>query len=117
MSDGYALPDYSRFADRIGIRPLLLAAAILLYAAAGSPTPDNPGIVEALIGALLLLAAEPGSAASIFHPRAPWRRAGQALALYGLSVPVIGGLAHGAGLTAILRDIIPFLFLLLPFFT
>ena len=107
------LPD---FAGRTGFRAAVLTTAILLYGAAGSPTPDNPGMVEALTGGLLILAAGPSAMASLLTPRAPWQKAALALALYGLTVPVLGGLANGSGVVAMLRDVIPFLFLLLPFF-
>jgi hypothetical protein len=105
-----------QIAGRTGFRVAALAAAIILYGAAGSPTPDNPGMVEALTGGLLILGAGPPAAASFLSPRAPWQKAALALALYGLTVPVLSGLVSGSGFAAMVRDLVPFLFLLLPFF-
>ena len=51
--------------DRIKSIPasfFFLAAAIVLYALFGSPTPDDPGAVEAAIGVLLILAVIWGGA-------------------------------------------------------
>jgi hypothetical protein len=55
--------------------------------------------------------------AAAFYPAgAAWQKAAQRLALYGLTIPVLGGLVCGASPAAMLRDIVPFLFLLLPLF-
>src|ERR1700761_2849400 len=80
-----SLPD---IIARTGFRRAALCIAIVLYGAAGSPTPDNPGWVEALTGALLIFAAGPPAAATLLSPRAPWQKAALALALYGLTVPL-----------------------------
>ncbi len=92
----------------IDARFAALAAALLLYGVTGSPTPDNPGIVEAIIGLLL--------AVSISFPVVGSRVAFWPLLALGMTVPL--GLAVYAGHSAdsILRDLIPFLFLCLPFF-
>lgn len=83
--------------------------------AAGSPTPDNLGLIEIFVGLLLILAT---TDLRLFQPRTaePWRGRAQAVMLYGLTVPVAAGLAMGAAPVAMLRDIVPFLFMLLPFF-
>lgn len=91
------------------IRFFAVAVALLLYGALGSPTPDYPGWVEALVGALLVLAVSIPAAASprmIFAP----------LLMFGMSVPLVTAFFAGYPLDDILRDLIPFLFLCLPFF-
>jgi hypothetical protein len=112
-------------ARRIALAPWLsasfasLAAALLIYACFGTPTPDRPGWAEAAIGLLLLAAVGPGRAfAAISLPRegALWRKAGWLLLLYGLTAPVAGGLIAGRGLGLMIRDIVPFIFMLMPLF-
>lgn len=96
-----------------------LCAAVLLYGAYGSPTPDSPGWTEAFIGALLLLAVSPAAAFRAIKPdfSAPfWRGAGQCLLVFGLAVPVALGAWNGHAPRMILRDLVPFLFMLLPVF-
>lgn len=95
-----------------------LPAAIMVYALWGTPTPDALGWPEIVIGLLLVLAAGLPQAAKALGPGdgEPWQRAGKALLVYGMSVPLLAGLAAGNDFTAIIRDLIPFLFLLLPLF-
>jgi hypothetical protein len=50
------------------------------------------------------------------HDAPQWLRPARLLLLYGLSVPLVVGLLQGHPLSLISRDIIPFLFLLLPLF-
>lgn len=97
---------------------MALVAALLLYAARGTPTPDAFGYVELTVAALLVLAAGPvgvGAALGAMQPFA-WMRAAQALLLYGLAVPVVVGLARGNDTGLMLRDVIAFVFLLMPLF-
>jgi hypothetical protein len=91
-----------------------LMAAILIYALFGSPTPDHPGWVEFIIGVLLVLAAGNGfiNAFKLSGEFLPLR----IFFLFGLSVPVITGLAHGYDMVFIARDGAAFLFLCLPLF-
>ena len=101
--------------------PLRLAAlltAILIYGAFSSPTPEALGPAEIAVGMLLFMAAGGPRVMAVFwqRPRAGWARAGQALLFYGLSVPVIVGLFSGSTAVAMVRDVIPFLFMLLPLF-
>lgn len=100
----------------ISFRAACVTAAFLLYALAGSPTPDHPGGVEAVIGAMLALAAgiAPGlSALRRVEPGAAWLGL---LMLYGLSVPVIAGIANGQATGVMLRDVLAFMFVLAPLF-
>lgn len=95
-----------------------LIAALLIYAARGTPTPDAFGIIEVAVALLLVVAAGPPGIMAATGAAQPmgWMRAGQALLLYGLSVPVITGLARGNDPMLMLRDVIPFVFLLMPLF-
>lgn len=102
-------------------RVYALLAAILVYAVAGVPTPDGIGAPEILVGVLLLTAA---GGARVLHALvretmpggAMWQAGARLLLIYGLTVPVLTGLANGHGPGLIIRDIVPFLFLLLPLF-
>lgn len=93
-----------------------LIAALLLYAARGTPTPESFGMAEALVALLLVAAAGPVGVMAALAPgqAMPWMRAAQGLLLYGLSVPVIVGLVRGNDPALMLRDVIPFIFLLMP---
>lgn len=94
---------------KIDARLAALIAALLLYGVAGSPTPDHPGWVEAVVGLLLLSAAR-------------WEAPQQArpgflmLFVWGMSVPVLLASYAGHQPATIMRDVIPFLFLCLPLF-
>ena len=103
----------------IPLRLIALFFAVLVYGCFGSPTPQNFGLVEAIVGGLLILSINPatvlrrvsgqdtiesGMVAAIF------------LLVYGLTVPLCGGFLAGNAPGLILRDIIPFLFMLLPVF-
>lgn len=96
-------------------------AALLLYASFSAPTPDQIGIAEGLvfIGLLAGMGAAGVMQAAGFRydevaPR--WLLPARALLIFGLSVPLIVGIAQGHGAALMLRDVIPFLFLLLPLF-
>jgi len=94
-----------------------LLAAIVIYAVSGTPTPDRAGAAEILIAALLVFAAGvAGVQALALRGGAPWQAAGRLLLAYGLCVPLFTGLIMGNSLTGIMRDMAPFLFLLLPLF-
>jgi hypothetical protein len=105
--------------DMASVRMGCFVLALAFYAFCGSPTPDDPGIVEIAVGALLVMACGFAGVcqAAIFEKSAPaWQSAAQALLFFGLSVPLVAGFAHGHSAVSILRDIIPFLFMLLPLF-
>lgn len=98
-----------------------LCAAILVYALCGEPTPPALGLPEMLVGLLLCVAVGFRSFARAVTPvrgdtHPFWFRAGQIFLLYGLSVPLVGAVMAGATPGNILRDIVPFLFMLLPVF-
>ncbi len=96
-----------------------LIAALILYALAGSPTPDSPGIVELLTGGLLVYAALPAVIGMIVSDRRSqprWQRTAFALLCYGMSVPLLAGVINGNAAAMMIRDLIPFLFFLAPLF-
>lgn len=99
--------------------PLCLLAAITLYGLAGSPTPDNPGIVELLIAALLVAAIGGGGLMRAISPHesgGPFLRALRILFLCGLFLPLLTGALRGNDPGLMLRDLAAFAFLGLPLF-
>lgn len=97
-------------------RAVALLAAVALYGCFGSPTPQGFGWPELATGLLLMAAAGPTGVAGACLGGQAWQRAGRALLVYGLIVPSVIGVARGHDATLILRDVIPFMFLLLPLF-
>ncbi len=101
--------------DRVfSFRFLSLLVALGLYAFASSPTPDNPGLIEIIIGLLLCIVAISGAWTMVLHVkemRNLWQSSGMVLMIYGLSVPLCLGLAYGQDTGLILRDMLPFLFM------
>ncbi|WP_435641095.1 hypothetical protein [Micavibrio aeruginosavorus] len=98
-----------------------LCAAILVYALWGEPTPPVFGWTEMVVGVLLAVAVGFRSFARAVtpvrgDPHPFWFRAGQIFLLYGLSVPLVGAVMVGASPGNIVRDVVPFLFMLLPVF-
>lgn len=103
----------------LNIRAVAFIAALLIYALFCTPTPDHIGGAEALVMAGLLAAMGVGGLMQAGHiwliPDEPlWIMPARLLLVYGLSVPLITGLLQGHPASLIARDIIPFLFLLLP---
>jgi hypothetical protein len=98
------------------LRLSALAAALGLYGISGSPTPSSIGLAEALMGVFLIMVVSPQGAiqAVIARQNTFWRIAGQALLIYGFSIPILTGFMAGNAPGLIIRDIIPFFFLLLP---
>lgn len=101
------------------MRLAAFALALLLYGLWGTPTPDTLGAIEILLAVLLVIAVGTGGAARPFGIGKPLPSnliGAQALLLYGLSLPVLAGSLQGHAPGLILRDLIPFLFFLLPLF-
>ena len=65
----------------------VMCLAVALYACFGSPTPDAPGVLEAVIGGLLIIGVGVSGVRRAFDvsDRAcpVWVHAGRALLLYG----------------------------------
>ncbi|HEY8191084.1 MAG TPA: hypothetical protein VIG74_01570 [Alphaproteobacteria bacterium] len=100
----------------LDLRFMLFMAGIVAYGIGSSPTPDAIGGAE-IFTALCLIVATGGW--KIIHAlrqqgQPSWARAAQMLLCYGFTVPVIAGIAGGNSMGGILRDLIAFLFLLLP---
>lgn len=90
-------------------RPLAFIIALLVYAGFSSPTPDTLGWPEAVVAL--------GLAAVVMVPRLNILNVSALLfLLYGMSVPLISGVASGHDPAMIVRDLVPFSFLLLPLF-
>lgn len=104
----------------MGTRFIALLTALILYGLGGSPTPNAPGLYEALLALLLIAAIIPETLTTfltLFSARGPvWALGARMLLLYGLSIPVIGGLLYGNGVGPIFRDLIAFAFFLFPVF-
>ncbi len=99
-------------------RATALFFACLVYGLFGSPTPDGFGIAEGIVGFFLVIAV------GVFMPLGQffqkglpfWIRMGHVFLLFGLIVPLSVGVMAGQNTGAILRDLIPFIFLFLPVF-
>ncbi|WP_245593444.1 hypothetical protein [Azospirillum halopraeferens] len=103
------------------MRPLAVAAALLLYGLLSAPAPPAPGMVEAVVGGLLLVAAgwhrplAVACGAALLRPRpALWEAAGVLAFAALLWPPLLRGLAQGWDLRQVARDVVPLLFLFLP---
>ncbi len=106
-------------ADVTSLRFACLLGAVISYALLGSPTPDAPGFAEILVAVLLLVAAGVNGIYNALKPgrrQLLWEGAGRALLVYGFAVSLAVGVLRGHETGYILRDAVPFLFLLLPLF-
>lgn len=104
--------------DSSDLRFVIFLAGLAAYGVGSSPTPDAIGGAEIFAGGALIIAAGGWNAVSVLWRTVNrgWERAARNLLLYGLTIPVLGGIAAGHGSGAMIRDIIAFLFLLLPLF-
>ncbi len=103
------------------ISHLCLFLALILYALWGSPTPNQPGIVEliialSLIGFIGFSALYKVCLISKGTVSPAWMVAGKFLLFYGLIVPLIVALSRDVSITHIIRDLVGFFFLCLPIF-
>jgi O-antigen ligase len=101
MFQGYSFP-------AVSWRVVSFCLALLAYGLFGSPTPDAPGVIEAAISLLFLLSLRP------LLP--PAYLSGWVFLTYGFTACAAMGVLSGHPGDAIVRDVIPFLFLLLPLF-
>jgi len=105
--------------DMRRVRLLLFCTAVVIYGAFGSPTPDHPGLLEAVIAALLVVSIWVSGAwqALRFDKDGPlWKSAGQVLLLFALSVPLVAGVYEGHDTKLLVRDALAFVFMMLPLF-
>jgi len=101
------------------LRFLAFALALLIYAGFGSPTPDVLGWVEISVGVLLLCGiGVDGLRFAVFPAKNGlfWRQTGQGLLVYGLVAGFVMAVMGGNDFRLIVRDVIPFLFLMMPLF-
>ncbi|PZO80892.1 MAG: hypothetical protein DI626_11130, partial [Micavibrio aeruginosavorus] len=104
---------------RISAAHVFLFAAIIIYALAGTPTPDQPGTIEIIIGALLLLSVLCGGIARIADVglgSGLFLKSVQIFFLCGLIVPTVTAVYFANDHMLILRDLAAFCFLGLPLF-
>tara|TARA_B100000085_G_scaffold283750_1_gene315139 strand:- start:109 stop:1398 length:1290 start_codon:yes stop_codon:yes gene_type:complete len=91
--------------------------AIILYACAGSPTPDSVAWPELIVAVLLGGAICNAATLWIFqkHPQAEiWAQAGRIFLFWGMSIAVLWGIAQGHSLYFLMRDVIWVVFAALP---
>lgn len=93
--------------------------AFLLYGLFSDPTPDNPGLIEAAIGLLLMAFVGTGAFKAIGAELAfPAKRTLPTPVVLGfvwlITVPSLIGVLRGADALDFARDVIPLLYLLLP---
>ena len=97
----------------------VLTGAVLAYALWGSPTPDDPGGLEAVLGiALVLIVGFAGMRyALVFQADKPMPVKAAQLFLYaGLTFPFLAMMINGHQSVYVFRDFAAFLFMLLPLF-
>ncbi len=105
----FSLYGFQRFQGR-DFRFPAFVAALVLYSLLGAPTPDEPGLVEGIIAALLIFTFLKSAVAMVLQNR-PW-----ALGVFVAVVfPAFVGVLLGNSAALILRDIVAFSFLLVPF--
>lgn len=97
--------------------------SLLIYAAFSTPTPDGFGVPELVVacGLIMAVGVQGCAQAAGLHPvpsedKARWLLWARLALLWGLSVPLISAFASGHPPSLIARDVVPFLFLLLPLF-
>lgn len=103
----------------LDLQAFCLFAALGLYGAFGSPTPDQFDVSYVVIAGLLIVAIGGAGMVSAvhFHWRAElWRSSVQVLMLYGIGAGVLGVLIYAQAVHLALRDLVAFGFLVLPLF-
>jgi hypothetical protein len=118
LLNSYFVDDQRLFVDG-GFRFLCLCGLVIIYAFMGSPTPDNPGVVEAIIGGMLLIVCAPGFwnlIANFSKQTGAWRISGMVLLAYGLLVSLPVSILNGQEFHYSIRDVLPFIFMFIPLF-
>ena len=100
MTQASSMPLFQRLLlfDLRHVRFLFLFAAVLVYAFLGSPTPDNPSMVEVIIAVLLVLAVGvSGTIKAIWFrfDEPAWIGVAQVFFIFGISVPLVVGFLNG----------------------
>ena len=115
---------------QLNLRVFCFFAALILYGCFSSPTPDHPGLIEATIAVLLIIAVGwryPLQMVLMNLPRETnksiavsdslylkWRRVSVIVFVFGMTVPLVIGIAGGNALYTILRDMVAWLYLFIP---
>lgn len=98
----------------------VLCLTILVYALWGSPTPDDPGVLELVLGGLLIFIVGFEGLGYALRVRQgavlPQITIAQLFLYAGLSFPVIAAVIADHPLTFVARDLTAFLFMVLPLF-
>lgn len=102
---------------KVDLRFLLFGFAVLIYGALSSPTPNNPGIVEALVGGCLLITGLLQGQVflrNIKLQRSDWLKSACILLLYGVCVGLFVGFIFNNNVLNVIRDVLTFIFIFLP---
>ncbi|MEM7650725.1 MAG: O-antigen ligase family protein [Pseudomonadota bacterium] len=94
----------------------MLCLAVFVYAGFGSPTPDQFGWAEAMVGGLLVFAVGVSGVFAAFQfnrERPLWASAGKAFFIFGLSIPLVIGALSANDPAMLVRDFVAFLFMVL----
>lgn len=106
----------------VKFRLYVFACSLLIYSCFGVPTPNDIGWVEIITGCGLILSVGIPHAAFLFWNRMDggyrplWMTPAWLLLIYGMSCSLLMAMVQGHQMMLIFRDIIPFLFMLLPLF-
>lgn len=101
------------------VSTLCLVAAILTYGLFGSPTPNDPGVVEGVVGACLFFAVALKGVFKIFDYKSAtssFLKFYHLFFILGLVVPFFSAIFWNNDYGLILRDVLAFMFLGLPLF-
>ena len=104
----------------VSLRVGALVIAILLYATFSDPTPDNPGLVEVLIGGCMIIFVGPAFGvrasfgASMIDPQMVSDLMRQIVFFYFLSVGMILSALYSASLIDVIRDVVPHIYMFMP---
>lgn len=90
------------------VQSYCLYGAMMMYGVLSSPTPDSIGVAEILVGLLLCLSLR-------VIPQGQTNISFLVLG-YGLSIPLVLALINGHQMADIVRDMIPFFYLVIPVF-
>lgn len=101
-------------------RLIFFILSLGLYGSFSSPTPDNPGIIEAIIFCFFILALGYNGLYKaifdqcVFSKNQKWQISGYILLFYSLFIPLIISLYNNTDVHIVIRDLIGLVFLCLP---
>lgn len=100
---------------------LCLVTALVIYGLFSDPTPDQPGLAEALIGLLLVASVGPVHGLVVLttsvlsrRRRPPLEVIGALALVFMLTVPLAAAIAHRADPVDLVRDIVPLIYQFIP---